>query len=111
MATDSHSILDRWRNHFSQLFIANGVSDARQREIHTAGPLVPEQSVLEIELAIEKLKRHQSPRIYQIPAESIEAGGRTIRCEIKKLINSIWNKEEFPLEGKQSIIEGRIKRL
>jgi hypothetical protein len=30
----------------------HGVSDVRQEEIHTAEPLVPEPSVLEVELAI-----------------------------------------------------------
>jgi len=34
----------------------------------------------------------------------IKAGGRTIRCEIHKLIISIWNKEELPDEWKESII-------
>ena len=55
-------------------------------------------------MAIEKLKSHKSPRIDQIPAESIKAGGKTIRCEIHKLIISIWNKEELPEEWKESII-------
>jgi hypothetical protein len=47
-------------------------------------------------MAIEKLKRHKSPGIDQIPAELIKARGRTIRSEIHKLINSVWNKEELP---------------
>jgi hypothetical protein len=34
LVTDSHSILARWRNHFSQLFNVLGVSDVRQTEIH-----------------------------------------------------------------------------
>ena len=34
----------------------------------------------------------------------IKAGGRTIRGEIHTLIISIWNKEEFPEEWKESII-------
>jgi hypothetical protein len=55
-------------------------------------------------MAIEKLKRHKSPGINQIPAELIKAGGRTICCEIHKLINSIWNKEELPEEWKELII-------
>jgi hypothetical protein len=41
-------------------------------------PLVPEPSAFEVELAIEKLKRHKSPGIDQIPAELTKAGGRTI---------------------------------
>jgi len=31
---DSHSILARWRNHFSQLLNKHGVNDIRQTEIH-----------------------------------------------------------------------------
>jgi len=33
-----------------------------------------------------------------------KAGCRTIRCEIHKLINSIWNKEEMPEDCEESII-------
>jgi hypothetical protein len=51
--------------------------------MHTAEPLVPEPSDSEVEMAIEKLQRHKSPGIYQIPAELIKAGGRTIRSEIQ----------------------------
>jgi hypothetical protein len=43
----------RWRNHISQILNVHGVSDVRQAEIHTAEPLVPEPSVLEVDLAIE----------------------------------------------------------
>ena len=39
------------------------VKDVRQAEIHTVGPLVPEPSAFEVELAIEKLKNHKSPGI------------------------------------------------
>jgi hypothetical protein len=40
-AKDSHSIMARWRNYFSQILIVHGVGDVRQAEIHTAEPLVP----------------------------------------------------------------------
>jgi hypothetical protein len=68
--------LARWRNHFSQLLNVHGVNDVRQTEVHTAEPLVPELSAFEVEVAIEKLKRHKSPGTDQIPAELIKAGGR-----------------------------------
>jgi hypothetical protein len=54
-------------------------------------------------MAIEKLKRHKSPGIFQIPAEMIHAKCRALRFEIHKLINSTWNKEELPEEWKESI--------
>jgi len=31
--TDSHSIMSRWRDHFSQLLNVHGVNDVRQMEI------------------------------------------------------------------------------
>jgi hypothetical protein len=52
-------------------------------------------------MAIEKVKRHKSPGIDQIPGELIKAGGRIIRSDIHKLIISIWNKEELPEEWKE----------
>ena len=71
-----------------------------QTDIHTAEPLVPEPSAFDVQMAIEKLKRHNSPGIYQIPAELIKAGGRTSQFDIHKLFYSIWNKEEFLRSGK-----------
>ena len=85
------------------LFNVHGGSNVRQTEIHTAEPLVPEPSVFEVESAIEKLKGHKSLGTGQITAEMIKAGGRTIRSEIYKFMNSIWKKEEFPEKWKESI--------
>jgi hypothetical protein len=50
-----------------------------------------------------KTKRNKSPDVDQIQAELIKAGDRTIRSEIQKHINSIWNKEELPEERKESV--------
>jgi hypothetical protein len=41
LVADSHSILARWRNHFSQLLTIHGVNDVRQTEVHMAKSLVP----------------------------------------------------------------------
>jgi len=100
MVTDCHSLLDRWRNHFSQLLNVHGVNEVRQ----TTEPQVPEPTAFEVEMAIEKLKGHKSPGFDQIQAELIKAVGRTIGPEVHKLINSIWNKEELPEEWKESIV-------
>ena len=56
LVANSHSIVARWSNYFSQLFNVHGVKDIRQAEIHTAEPLVPEPSAAEFELAIDKQK-------------------------------------------------------
>jgi hypothetical protein len=57
---------------------------------------VPDPSSFEFEMGIQKLKRHKSPVIDQIPSELIEAKGRTIRCEFHELIIYIQNKGELP---------------
>jgi len=86
LVADSHGIVSRWRNYFSQLFNVHGVKDVGRAEMHTAEPLVPEPSASEVELAIDKLKSHKSPGVDQILAELIKAGGRTICLEIHKLL-------------------------
>ena len=99
MVTDCHSILARWRSHFSQLWNVHEVNDVRQTEIRTAEPLVPEQSAFWFEMAIGKQKRHESTGIDRMPADMIKEGGRTILSRIHKLFNYIQNKEESPEEG------------
>jgi len=59
LVADSHTIVARWRNYFSQLFNMHGVKGVGQAEIHTAEPLVPETSAAEVELVIDKLKIHK----------------------------------------------------
>jgi hypothetical protein len=50
--SNSHNILNRWKNHFSQLLNVHRVSDVRKVETHTAEPLVPGPSPFEVEIAI-----------------------------------------------------------
>jgi hypothetical protein len=104
VVADSHIIIARWRNYFSQLLNVHGVNDGGQVEIHTLEPLVAEPNAFEVELAMEKLKNHKSTRVDQIPAEPIKAGGGTICCGIHELIISIWNKEELQEEWRESFI-------
>jgi hypothetical protein len=56
LARDTHSILARWRNIFSQLLNVLGT----------------EPRAFEVEMAIEKLIRLKSPGIDQIPAELVK---------------------------------------
>ena len=86
-----------------------GVSYVRQNEIYAAQPSVPEPSSFLVEMATVKLHRYNSIGVGQIPTEFIQARGRTIRTEILKSINSIWNKEEWPQQWKESMIVSAYK--
>jgi hypothetical protein len=65
------------------------ISDVRQIEVHTAEPLVPGPSRLEVENAIAKLKKYKSPGSDQIPVELFQAGGEILLPAIQKLINCL----------------------
>jgi hypothetical protein len=104
LLADSHNILNRWKNYFSQLMKVNNVSDVRQTEVHTAEPLVPGPRRPKVEIAIAKLKKYKSPASDQIPVELIQAGGEILLSEIHKLVNSVWNKEELSDQWGESII-------
>ena len=73
---DSHSILSRWENYFSQFLNVYEVNDIRRTEIHTAEPRVPKPSDTELELTIENLKGYKSPGIDQIPDIWLKQGVR-----------------------------------
>jgi hypothetical protein len=57
-----------------------------------------------LKFAIAKFKKYKSPGNDQILAELIQGGGEILLSAIHKLINSVWIKEEFPDQWKESII-------
>jgi hypothetical protein len=94
LLADSHNILNRWRNYFSQLLNVQRVSDVRQMEVHRAEPLVPDSSPFEAETVIAKLKRYKLLGSDQILAELTQVGFKILLSKINELINSFWNKEK-----------------
>jgi hypothetical protein len=56
LLADPQNFLNRQKNFFNQVLNVHGVHDVRQLDIHTAEPLVPEPSLVEVEIAIGKLK-------------------------------------------------------
>jgi hypothetical protein len=54
-----------------------GVYNIRQTVIRTAESLVPEPSLVKVEISIGKLESFKSPGTDKIPAELIKAGGGT----------------------------------
>jgi hypothetical protein len=69
-----------------------------------AEPLVPEPSLVEVEIAIGKLKSYKPVGTNQILVELIKTGGETLHSEIHRPIHSVRNKEELPQQRRESII-------
>ena len=57
MLTDFHSILTRWRHHFSYLLNAHGVNVVRQVELHIIQLIVRGPCEFGVEMATGKLNR------------------------------------------------------
>jgi hypothetical protein len=70
----------------------HGINNARQTEIHTARPLVPEPNSLEVDITTEKLIRCKLPGTDQVLTELIQAGGNELYSESINLISlfEIW---------------------
>jgi hypothetical protein len=54
---DPQNVLNRWKNFFNQSLDVYGFHDVRQMDVHTAEPLVPEPSLVEVEIAIGKFEK------------------------------------------------------
>jgi hypothetical protein len=92
------------KNFFNQALNIHGFQNVKQVYIHKAEPLVPEPSLVEVEIAIGKLKSYKSVGSDQILAKLIKAGGENLCSEIHKLICSTQNKEELPQQWKECIV-------
>jgi hypothetical protein len=99
----SHKTPNKWKNYFRELLNVHGAGSVRQTEMHTAEPFVPEHSASETEAAVGKLEMYKSPGVDQIPAEIIQAEGKTFRSEIHKLNKLVWNKQ-LPRQWKESAV-------
>ena len=66
IVTDGTSILSRWEQFFSNLLNVNQNTSHGGSEVYTAEPDIPDPSLIEVELAIEKLKRHKGTRVDHI---------------------------------------------
>jgi hypothetical protein len=102
LLVDFNNILNRWMSYFSLLLNVHNANDVRQIEIHTAEPLVPGPSNLEVEISIAKSKKYKSPGSDEFLAGLYQAGGEILVSVIHKPITSIWNKEELPNKWRES---------
>jgi hypothetical protein len=74
LLTDPQRVLNMRKNFFNQELNVHGVHDVRQMDIKTAEPLVPEFSLVKMEITIGKLKKYKFLGTHQTPAKLIKAG-------------------------------------
>ena len=64
-------------------------------EVYTAEPDIPERSLIEVKIAIEKLKSHKAIGVDNILSDLIQAGGGKLYEEIHKLTVLILEQERI----------------
>jgi hypothetical protein len=89
---------------FNPVINVHEIHDVRQMDMHTAEPLVPETSLVEVEIVIGNLKRYKSPSTDQILAEMIIAGGEIFCSQTQRVIRPIWKKEKLTQQRKESVV-------
>jgi hypothetical protein len=111
LIADPLNVLNRWKNFFNQVLNIHGVHDVRQMDIRTAEPLVPEPSLVEVEIAIGKLKSYKSPGTDHILTELIKAGGETLYSEYKDLLVLDGIRKKCHSSGSNLLLYQFIKRV
>jgi hypothetical protein len=90
---------------------AAGVHDVRQMGVHTVESLIAEPSLVEVEIAIGKLKRWKSKGTDHIPAELIKAERETLRSERHRLIHLYGIKRNCHSSGRNLLLYQFIERV
>jgi hypothetical protein len=110
ICSEIHSVLNRWKNFFNKVLNVHGIHDVRQIDIHTTELLVPEPSLVEVEIVIGKLKKYKSLGTGQILAELIKGGCETLLPEIHNLI-LYGIRRNCHCSGKNLLLYQFIKRV
>jgi hypothetical protein len=79
-------------------------------DIHTAEPLVTEPSLVEVEIAIGKLKSYKSPGTDDIPAELIKAGVKHYILRYTDLFVALGIRRNCHSSGKNLLLYQFTKR-
>jgi hypothetical protein len=96
---------------FNQVLNVHGVPDVRQMGIQTAEPLVSEPSLVEVEIAIGKLKIYEFPCTDQIPTELIKAGVKYYILRYTDLFVVYGKRRNCHRSGMNLLLYQFIKRV
>jgi hypothetical protein len=78
LLADFQSVLNRSKNFFNWVLNVHWVHDVRQMDIRMAELLVPEPSLVKMEITIGKLKSYKFLGTDQIPVKLVKAGGEIL---------------------------------
>jgi hypothetical protein len=101
----------RWKNFFNEVLNVHGFHIFRQKDIQTAEPLVPESSLVKVEIAVGKLKSYKSLGTDQILAKLIKAGVKSYVLRYTNLFVIYGIRRSCHSSGRNLLLYQFIKRL
>ncbi|VVC39774.1 Reverse transcriptase domain [Cinara cedri] len=106
LLTNEKDIAEEFKNYYKMLLnkTASRPSDATYIQYSTAEPSISNPLRIEINWSINKLKNNKAPGESNVVAELLKNSGETLKNEIWKMINLIWEKEIIPEEWNLSIL-------
>lgn len=114
-STDNHrllhtpdEILDRWREHFSDLLNTSYPRDDSVIHLLPQHPVIHDldtvPTVGEISSAIQRLNNGKAPGSDAIPSEILKYGGSSITRLVTSLLQNIWETGEVPQDFKNAMV-------
>ncbi|KAL4083660.1 hypothetical protein QTP88_028976 [Uroleucon formosanum] len=106
LLTYEKDIAEEFKNYYKMLLnkTASTPPNATDIQYSTAEPCISNPSRLEINWSINKLKNNKAPGESNVLAELFKNSGESLKNEIWKIINLIWEKEVLPEEWNLSIL-------
>ena len=108
--TEKKDILNRWKDHYNELLNSTEQEEEEEKEPikmqdckgTKEEDFTPTRE--EVEMAVQKLKKHKAPGTDNIPAELFKYGGDELLTHLHSIIREIWLKEKMPTDWKLSLI-------
>lgn len=109
--TEETEIIKRWKQYFQELLC--GEDNKEDNTIQTpisSGETEQEISLTELQNTIQKIKYGKAPGYDRITAEMVKNMGRKATEVLLKLLNQIWEEEQFPKDWQMALIVPIFKK-
>ena len=113
LLTDKKDILNRWAEHYGNLFgdtcSVDDISLESIQQLPVKWELDVPPSLDEVRSAVKKLKVHKAPGIDGLPAEVYKYGGDLLLEKLTSLFNLCWSTGDVPGDLRDAVIVSLYK--